>query len=491
MAALGEIVANLPRQIFTCLAPPCAIPANFAAIREDFDAERQIIAEARANQGLLVSLSRGKIGDFLHGETVEDRFYTKDFTIMAKTFSEKLSDISDLPRRYREQRRDAKDQLGMDIQAIRATADQWNNSPEIEPAVDVPSVNLGEGSSLHLGQTTPISINSKDMLTPHVCDLHQPVPVPVGLEAMVRRMGQKLSEFEVLEARLHRLKMSSSCGLVLYGDSDDWGCPDCPIFSDILAGCATCLQQRCPNFRNLLAYLHPSYSSTLVDIFWRQSGTTREEAINLLHDRLGIDSRNPYAPPGGECGNWHQANWMPPLPLPQGVSQCIPFNGPQGNILGYALISYTASAKTIVPLVGMAHGASRRAIPLHVPFESPAPLLNWEQIANNPSAEICLTDSVELAYLRTISSDETSIYTAWLGGSRTAFNVNWNILKGHKVKYCLFQHSGLSKKAHWETALAAISKLRHVQGVTVDVDDSDFAPSQAHLYPLARNQWPK
>lgn len=303
--------------------------------------------------------------------------------------------------------------------------------------------------------------------------------------------NHQLIDIDLQAQRLRDLEVHFHAGQLFPNVGTRWGCPNCPQFPGVLGGQQACLNNGCPHHLALQVYCGQS-SYSLRGLYAQQEGVATAEAMSRLQKKLGVENENPYSSvPEQDRGGWHQLKDIRQFAFTTPCATLIPFFGPRGNTLGAVEVRQLGNQKVIVPMTAWSYGASSREVLLHVPFDAPCPLLNWNLIANNPSAEIWLTDSLELAYFRTMLPDRPGVWTSWFGRGSTALDVNWGILSGHKVNYLLHQHSGLSQKAQLETAIAAISKLKQVQDVTIDVDDSRFAPSPIQLNSLIRNQWAK
>jgi hypothetical protein len=272
-----------------------------------------------------------------------------------------------------------------------------------------------------------------------------------------------------------KLSVRLSAGQVLNRNGTNINCLECPLFPSIVFNQLICNNTICSSCGNYFDSLKPIGVNALVGIYARQEGLLEEVAYRELQKKFKIKISEPHSALPDLSG-WYQVKNIKNqnLPLQVGITS-IPFYGENQNLLGFAIVECTPENKKLIyPRTAWSFKDSPTEYFFNLPFSKPYPLYNWNLIANDLTVPVFLTDSIELAYWNSLCRIQGGIWTAWLGGAETAFDVRWDILRGRKVTHVLTQHSGLSMESIYKTALTANAKLTKVSGI--DLNYKEYTP---------------
>lgn len=268
------------------------------------------------------------------------------------------------------------------------------------------------------------------------------------------------------------LSIRLSAGQILNRNDTDISCLECQLFPSMVVNQFVCNNTACSSYRNYLNYLNCSViPGDLVKLYAQQEGLLLEDAYCDLQEKFKIKTSEKYSELSDiKNSGWYQIkNIKKQNLLTHDQINYIPFLGATNNLLGCVIIERTSeNQKLIYTRTAWSFGSSQTEYLFDLPFVKPYPLFNWNLIVNNPTVPIYLSDSVELAHWNSLHNHQGIIWTAWLGGSETALDVRWDILHGRKVTYVLMQHSGLSMKEIYKTALTASTKLKDVSAIELD-----------------------
>ena len=73
------------------------------------------------------------------------------------------------------------------------------------------------------------------------------------------------------------------------------------------------------------------------------------------------------------------------------------------------------------------------------------PLYNAEKIEANPHCTVILSDEMAIAFCN--DSDEKMVFSTWYGGMELVEKIDWELLRGHKVQWLVFDENNDAEPA--------------------------------------------
>ena len=396
--------------------------------------ERRIIAAAKVDLTLLAMLSAGTISQLLPGEKDGAFWVTRHYRIVAEPHQLTLGSVPELIEFCNKMKDDARERLDMIPREEKAR--KSITSPGDETGGQYPG-------SFAIQPANPAELELS------LC--HEQCSVAANLRNSLRNA-----------------RIDYRFGLVL----DNTGTTDCTCcvvtLRRIVNGCG-CNQTQCPNFNNLAILSGAHFASTkIIDVYARQEGIQVSDAVVSLCDKLGILVDEPFSePPSVERSmiiRTKTTNMLPFVP-----STTMASSGKDGGLAGGIRVQPNQDGtKSIIPYTPASWKTGGWEAWLSIPPCKPYSLLNWPLASSKGRSPVLLTDCIDfVAY--TLEHDVADmlpgVWVSWYGGTDTVADVNWGVLKGRKVFYALFCHSGLSMQATYETALRVYFRLLDVEEV--------------------------
>lgn len=209
-------------------------------------------------------------------------------------------------------------------------------------------------------------------------------------------------------------------------------------------------------------------SPSLLSIYQQQRGFNEDSAVGILAEQFSIED-DVYSVSVPCEKNWEQVpRYQYDLPGPNECHKSYFFMGKHGQkILEAKETNIQNGYKVILPITFWSKIGNETVYPFSIPGRKPYPLFNLDKISKYPDATVFLTDNITNTGM-IYNTSALNILTSWIGGLKAVKYVDWQPLLSLKngINYLITQHSGLSDKEMFQTALAVCVELKKI-GVTV------------------------
>ena len=94
------------------------------------------------------------------------------------------------------------------------------------------------------------------------------------------------------------------------------------------------------------------------------------------------------------------------------------------------------------------------------------PLYNAEKIEANPHCTVLLSDEMAIAFCN--DSDTKQVYSTWYGGMELIEKIDWELLRGHKVQWLIFDEEDNASPTDKYRKAARVAELFDSHGFTIE-----------------------